>query len=56
MCKLIYSMTVSLDGYISGPQGEGDWTRYRTRSYIGSTTTRCVSSVGISSDGDSMRS
>ena len=26
MCKLIYSMTVSLDGYISGPQGEGDWT------------------------------
>jgi dihydrofolate reductase len=25
MCKLIYSMTVSLDGYISGPQGEGDW-------------------------------
>ena len=26
MCKLIYSMTVSLDGYISGPQGEFDWT------------------------------
>ena len=25
MRKLIYSMTVSLDGYISGPQGEGDW-------------------------------
>ena len=25
MCKLIYSMTVSLDGYISGPQEEGDW-------------------------------
>ena len=26
MCKLIYSMTVSLDGYISGPQGEIDWS------------------------------
>src|SRR5271169_70874 len=26
MRKLIYSMTVSLDGYISGPQGEFDWT------------------------------
>jgi dihydrofolate reductase len=25
MRKLIYSMTVSLDGYISGPQGEIDW-------------------------------
>jgi dihydrofolate reductase len=26
MCKLIYSMTVSLDGYISGPDGEFDWS------------------------------
>jgi dihydrofolate reductase len=26
MCKLIYSMTVSLDGYISGPQGDFDWS------------------------------
>ena len=26
MCKLIYSMTVSLDGYMSGPQGEIDWS------------------------------
>jgi dihydrofolate reductase len=25
MSKLIYSMGVSLDGCISGPQGEGDW-------------------------------
>jgi dihydrofolate reductase len=25
MCKLIYSMTVSLDGYISPPQGGADW-------------------------------
>jgi dihydrofolate reductase len=25
MCKLIYPMTVSLDGYICGPQGEFDW-------------------------------
>jgi dihydrofolate reductase len=26
MCKLIYSMTLSLDGYICGPQGEIDWS------------------------------
>jgi dihydrofolate reductase len=26
MCKLTYSMTVSLDGYICGPQGEFDWS------------------------------
>jgi dihydrofolate reductase len=26
MCKLIYSMTVALDGYISGPDGEFDWS------------------------------
>ena len=26
MCKLIYSMSVSLDGYICGPQGEFDWS------------------------------
>lgn len=25
MCKLIYSMTISLDGFISGPQGGFDW-------------------------------
>jgi dihydrofolate reductase len=25
MRPLIYSMTVSLDGYIAGPRGEGDW-------------------------------
>lgn len=25
MRKLIYSMTVSLDGFIAGPHGEGDW-------------------------------
>jgi dihydrofolate reductase len=25
MRKLIYSMAVSLDGYIAGPRGEGDW-------------------------------
>jgi dihydrofolate reductase len=25
MCKLIYSMTVSLDGYISPPQGGAEW-------------------------------
>jgi len=30
MCKLIYSMTVSLDGYISGPQGEGCRRRLKT--------------------------
>jgi hypothetical protein len=26
MRKLIYSMTVSLDGYIAGPDGAIDWT------------------------------
>ncbi len=26
MRKLIYSMTVSLDGYIAGPSGELDWS------------------------------
>lgn len=26
MPKLIYSMGVSLDGYISGPNGEIDWS------------------------------
>jgi hypothetical protein len=26
MCKLIYSMSVSLDGYICGPQGDFDWS------------------------------
>jgi dihydrofolate reductase len=26
MCKLIYSMTVSLDGYICGLQGDFDWS------------------------------
>jgi dihydrofolate reductase len=26
MSKLIYSMSVSLDGYISGPQGDFDWS------------------------------
>jgi dihydrofolate reductase len=26
MRKLIYSMTVSLDGYIAGPDGTIDWT------------------------------
>src|SRR3954452_23862364 len=25
MRKLIFSMSVSLDGYIAGPRGEGDW-------------------------------
>jgi len=25
MRKLIYSMSVSLDGYIAGPRGEGEW-------------------------------
>ena len=26
MRKLIYSMGVSLDGFIAGPEGEIDWT------------------------------
>jgi hypothetical protein len=26
MRKLIYSMSVSLDGFIAGPQGEIDWS------------------------------
>ena len=26
MGSLIYSMTVSLDGYIAGPRGEIDWS------------------------------
>ena len=26
MRKLVYSMTVSLDGYIAGPDGAIDWT------------------------------
>jgi len=26
MRKLIYSMTVSLDGYVAGPDGEIDWS------------------------------
>ena len=26
MRKLIYSMTVSLDGFIAGPDGEIDWS------------------------------
>jgi len=26
MRRLIYSMTVSLDGYIAGPDGAIDWT------------------------------
>jgi dihydrofolate reductase len=26
MCSVIYSMSVSLDGYIAGPDGSFDWT------------------------------
>ena len=47
MRKLIYSMTVSLDGFIAGPDGDFDWRR-RTRSCTGSTTSRCGRSARIS--------
>ena len=56
MCKLIYSMTVSLHGYISGPQGEFDWTAPDEELHRFHNDQVRVSSVGISSDGDSMRS
>ena len=39
MRKLIYSMGVSLDGFIAGPHGEMTGRR-RTRSCIGSTISR----------------
>jgi hypothetical protein len=52
MRKLIYSMGVSLDGFIAGPSGEIRSTgRRRTRSCIGSTTSRLGRWARTSSDG-----
>jgi hypothetical protein len=50
MRKPIYSMTVSLDGFIAGPGGEIDWSA-PARSCIGSITSRPARWARTSSDG-----
>ena len=54
MRKLIYSMSVSLDGFIAGPTARSTGGR-RTRSSIGSTTSRSARSGCTSADGGSTR-
>ena len=47
--NVIYSMGVSLDGFIAVPSGEIDWSA-RTRSCIGSITSRPGNWARTSSD------
>jgi dihydrofolate reductase len=47
MRKLIYSMGVSLDGFIAGLEGEIDWSAPDEELH-GSTTPRCVRWARIS--------
>ena len=54
MRALIYSMGVSLDGYVAGPRGEGAWAA-PDEELIDSTTSRHASSTCISSAGASTR-
>jgi hypothetical protein len=52
--KLIYSMGVTLDGFIAGPGGEVDWSA-PARSSIGFTTSRHGSWARTSSGGGCTR-
>ena len=49
MRKLIYSMTVSLDGFIAGPDGAIDWSVPDEELFL-STPSRCGNSVCTSAD------